>query len=148
MYDALHASYRKLGSIQGRRAIVLLTDGDDTSSQFSYDRVLSEAKADNLIIYAIGVGGGTGAPRKAGLRELAEVTGGRAFFVKKASELGEVYQRIAEELRTQYYLTYSTSNDTFDGRWIKLDVNSRVPEHAVKARRGFFAVPKVGGPGS
>ena len=148
MYDALHASYRKLGSVRGRRAIVLLTDGDDTSSQFSYDRVLNEAKADNLIIYAIGVGGGTGAPRKSVLKEFAEVTGGRAFFVKKASELGKVYRRIAEELRTQYYVTYSTSNEALDGRWIKVEVKSDAPDHNVKARRGFFAVPKTEGPGT
>jgi VWFA-related protein len=68
------------------------------------------------------------------------VTGGRAFFVKKASELGEVYQRIAEELRTQYFLAYSTNNEVWDGRWIKLRVDATESGINVRARSGYFAV--------
>ncbi len=148
MYDALHASYRKLGGLEGRKAIVLLTDGEDNTSQFSYNRVLDEAKANHTLIYTIGIGGGTGAPRKGVLKEFAEVTGGRAFFVKKASDLGEVYRKIAEELRTQFYLTYSTDNDKWNGRWVPLKVTSEKQEHQIKARRGFFAVKTKGGPES
>ena len=141
IYDAVHASYRKIGKLDGRKAIVLLSDGEDTSSQFGYNRILEEAKGNNTMIYAIGIGGGaSGGPRKNVLREFSEVTGGRAFFVKQASELAGVYQRIAEELRLQYYLTYSTNNEEWDGRWIKIKVESSVPGHKVRARRGYFAV--------
>ncbi len=141
LYDALHAAYRKLRGIEGRKAIILLSDGDDTSSQFSYKRVLEEAKANETIIYAIGLGTGVA---KDVLREFAENTGGRAFFVKKAAELTGVYQRIAEELRRQYYLTYSTGIDTWDGHWVKIRVENTDSNLAVRARRGFFAVKPEG----
>jgi len=137
IFDALHASYRKIGKIEGRKAIVLLSDGDDTASQFSYKRVLEEAKSNNTIIYTIGVGGDL--DRRV-LKEFADVTGGRAFFVKRADELAAVYQRIAEELRTQFYLTYSTSNEKWDGRWMKIDVETTVPGRELRHRSGYFAV--------
>jgi Ca-activated chloride channel family protein len=136
IYDALHAAFRKLEGIKGRKAIVLLSDGDDTSSQFGFERVLEEAKGNNVIIYGIGLGGGD----RRVLKEFPEVTGGRAFFVGKASQLAGVYERIALELRRQYYLTYSTTNDVWDGRWVKVRVEAKDPAYKVRARRGFFAV--------
>lgn len=136
LYDALHAAFRKIRDVEGRKAIIVLSDGDDTSSQFGYDRVLEEAKALNVIIYGIGIGGGDHRVMK----EFPDVTGGRAFFVDNASELEGVYERIALELRRQYYLTYSTSNTVWDGRWIKIKVESVDPKLKVRARRGYFAV--------
>jgi len=140
IYDALHASYRKIGKIEGRKAIIVLSDGEDTSSQFGFKRVLEEAKSNNAIIYGIALGGGSSGARKDVLKEFAEVTGGELFVVKKASELGDTYDRIAEELRRQYYLTYSTTNQQWDGRWIKLKVESNRPGIKIRARRGYFAV--------
>jgi Ca-activated chloride channel family protein len=142
LYDALHAAFRKLAGIEGRKAIVLLTDGDDTSSQFGYERILEEAKAQSVLIYAIGLGD----VRKSVLKEFSDVTGGRAFFVSKAKELAEVYQKIAEELRRQYYISYSTNNKTWDGRFIKLEVKATNSDWSVRARRGYFAVR--GSPGA
>jgi VWFA-related protein len=142
LYDGLHAAYRKLRGIEGRKAIVLLSDGDDTSSQLAYDRILEEAKAQSVLVYGIGLG----EVRKSVLKELSETTGGRAFFVAKASQLADVYRKIADELRRQYYLSYSTTNTKWDGRFIKLEVKSKNPEWSVRARRGYFAVR--GGAGS
>jgi Ca-activated chloride channel family protein len=141
IYDALHASYRKIGSIDGRKAIVVLSDGEDTSSQFSFRRVLNEAKANSTLIYSIALGGGVGGARKDVLRELADVSGGRLFVVKRAEDLGDAYERIAEELRMQYYLTYSTGNEDWNGRWVKLRVESKRPGVKIRARSGYFAVP-------
>jgi len=140
IYDALHASYRKIGQIEGRKAIVVLSDGEDTSSQFSFRRVLEEAKSNNTLIYSIALGGGTFGARKDVLKEFAEVTGGRFFLVKKAEDLSNTYERIAEELRKQYYLSYSTTNTEWDGRWIKLKVESNRSGVKIRARRGYFAV--------
>jgi Ca-activated chloride channel homolog len=136
LYDAIHAAFRKLRGIEGRKAIILLTDGDDTSSQFGFDRILEEAKAQSVLIYAIGLGD----VRKSVLRDFSETTGGRAFFVSKAKDLTEVYQKIAEELRRQYYLSYSTNNKVMDGRFVKLEVKASNPDWTVRARRGYFAV--------
>lgn len=140
LYDAIHATYRTLRGIEGRKAIVVLSDGDDSSSRFSFQRILQEAKADNTLIYTIGLGADLGASGRGVLRDFAEFTGGRPFFVRKAEDLADVYQRIAEELRSQFYLTYSTSVDSWDGRWVKLDVSTDLAGHDVRARRGFFAV--------
>jgi len=97
---------------------------------------LEEAKGQNVLLYGIGLGD----VRKSVLKEFSETTGGRAFFVGKASELAEVYRKIAEELRRQYYLSYATTNNKWDGRFIKLEVKSDNPDWTVRARRGYFAV--------
>jgi Ca-activated chloride channel family protein len=136
LYDALHAAFRKLRGIDGRRAIVLLSDGDDSSSQYGFDRILEEAKAQSVLIYAIGLGD----VRKSVLKDLAETTGGRAFFVDKAKDLGDAYRKIAEELRRQYYISYSTTNKTWDGRFVKLEVKANRSDWTVRARRGYFAI--------
>ena len=141
LYDGLHAAFRKLRGIEGRKAIVLLSDGDDTSSQLAYNRILEEAKAQSVLIYGIGLG----EVRKSVLKELAEMTGGRSFFVAKANQLADVYRKIADELRRQYYLSYSTTNAKWDGRFIKLEVQSKNPDWSVRARRGYFAVRGGGG---
>ena len=139
IYDAIHAAYRKIGKIEGRKVIILLSDGEDTMSQFGYNRVLEEAKSNSTLIYSIALGGSFGS-RKNVLKEFADVTGGKFFFVKKASDLAEVYQKIAEELGKQFFLTYSTSNDAWDGRWIKLRLESDKPGIKLRSRRGYFAV--------
>lgn len=144
LYDAMHAAYRKVGPIEGRKAIVLLSDGEDTASQFSQKRVMEEAKASNTLIYSIGLGGSLGTARNV-LSDFAEFTGGRAFFVKKPEELAAAYQRIADELGNQYFLSYSTSNQEWDGRWVKLKVESSRKDIDIRARRGYFAVKAPGG---
>jgi Ca-activated chloride channel family protein len=145
LYDALHAAYRKLRGIDGRKAIILLSDGDDTSSQFGFERVLEEAKSESVIIYGIGLGSGLpgGAYRNV-VKEFSEQTGGRAFFPNKASELTDVYQKIADELRKQYYLTYSTANTKWDGRFIPVEVDSTRGKLKVRARKGYFAIRPKG----
>jgi len=142
LYDALHAAFRRFRGIEGRKALVLLSDGEDSSSQFGYDRVIEEAKAGNVLIYSIGLGAQI---RRSVLKEFSDTTGGRAYFVDKASELKETYQRIAEELRLQYYVAYATNNKSWNGRFIKLEVKGRNPDWTVRARKGYFAV-KGGGP--
>jgi VWFA-related protein len=137
IYDALHASFRKLRGIDGRKAIVLLTDGDDTNSQFPFDRVLEEAKTQDVLIYAIGLGPTV---RKGALKEFCDATGGRAIFVDKAKELTAAYTAIAAELRAQYYLSYQSSLKEYDGRWVKIEVESTLPDVEVRAKRGYFAV--------
>lgn len=139
IYDALHAAYRKIGAIEGRKVIILLTDGEDYNSQFGYDRILEEAKGNSTMIFSIALGGDGGVDKSVP-KAFSDVTGGRFFFVKKASDLAGVYERIAEELRTQYYLAYSTTNDEWNGRWMKIRVDNTRPGIEVRSRRGYFAV--------
>jgi len=139
LYDALHAAYRKIGKIDGRKAMILLSDGEDTSSRLGYKRVLEEAKSNNTILYTIGIEG-DGSFDRGVLKELAEITGGKSFVVKKADELSGVYQRIADELGRQYYVSYSTTNENWDGHWIPIRLESVRPEIKIRARRGYFAV--------
>jgi len=143
LYDALHAAYRKIGKIDGRKAMILLSDGEDTSSRLGYKRVLDEAKSNNMILYTIGIEG-DGSFDRGVLKELAEVTGGKSFVVKKADELSGVYQRIADELGQQYYVSYSTTNENWDGHWVPIRIDSVRPEIKIRARRGYFAVRTSG----
>ena len=136
LYDSLHAAYRKLRGVEGRKAVILLTDGDDTSSLYGYERILEEVKGGSIMIFTIGLG----EAKKSVLRELAETTGGRAFFVSKASELAGTYKKIAEELQRQYYISYATANKNWNGRFVKLEVVPRDKHWTVRARKGYFAV--------
>ncbi len=140
LYDALHAAYRKIGTIEGRKAIILLSDGEDTASQAGFKRILHEAQTNNTMIFSIGLGIEGGAPRRDVLKDFSESTGGRYFHIGKVGKLKETYQRIADELRHQYYLTYSTTNEEWDGHWIKLKVESERPGIKIRARSGYFAV--------
>jgi len=144
LYDALHAAYRKIGGLEGRRAIVLLSDGDDSASQIPYRRILEEARSSPVIIHTIGLGGDGPSVRRDVLRELAEVTGGRAYFVKNSKDLGGAYEQIAAELRAQHVLSYQTSNQTWDARWIELRIESNRAGVQVHARKGFLATRQDG----
>jgi VWFA-related protein len=141
LYDALYVSYRKVRSIEGRKAIAVLTDGNDTNSAFSFQRVLELTRTHDVILYTIGLGA-TLLDRgmRSSLSELSDESGGRAFFPRTAKDLADVYQRIAADLRNQYFLTYSSANREFDGSWRKIKVECSAEDAKVKTRRGYYAV--------
>jgi VWFA-related protein len=144
LFEAVHTTLRRLAKIDARKAIVVLSDGDDTQSQTVYKKVLEESKTGDVTIYTIGLGGGFSDPgARSKLKELAEETGGRYFSASKASDLQSVYSRIADELRNQYYLTYASENETFDGRWIPIQVVAKTKGLDVRARRGYYALPRA-----
>jgi len=150
LYDALFAAFRKLRDHAGRKAIILLSDGEDTNSKFSYQRVLETAKTSEVIIYTIGLGVSLlDVSTHSILKELAGETGGRPFFPGKAEDLEEIYQQIAEELRSQYYITYSPGNENWDGKWRKIRLSvPQQKELEVRTRRGYYAVRRDGSAGS
>jgi len=106
-YDAVITSLYYFRAERGQRALVLLTDGEDTASSTSWEDALAYARRSGVAVYAIGLGLGElkRGPR-AKLTELAEATGGRVFFVDRAEELAGVYGRIGEELRSRYFIAY------------------------------------------
>jgi Ca-activated chloride channel family protein len=109
LHDAIITSLYYFRAERGQRALVLLTDGDDTVSSTSWEDALAYARSSGVAIYTIGLGiGELKLGPRGKLTELAEATGGRAFFVDRADELAGVYGRIEEELRSRYFLAYSS----------------------------------------
>jgi len=141
IYDALYVSYWKMKKIEGRKAIALLTDGEDTSSKFSFKKVTELTRTNDVIIYPIGLGASVmDVGIRGTLKQLADDTGGRAFFPKNASDLKEVYNAIATDLRSQYFITYSPRNRTLDGSWRAIKLECADADARVKTRRGYYAV--------
>jgi hypothetical protein len=137
LYDAVHATLRRLAPERERKAIVLLSDGGDTASVMDKDLAMQATRTSDVLIYAIGISGADNSV----LKSLSKEAGGRAFFVSSADELAETYQQIADELRQQYVLTYASSNPEYDGKWRKLDVDYvGKGSFKVRARRGYYAV--------
>lgn len=125
-----------------RQAIVLLSDGEDTSSLLDYESVEDRAKRSDVTIYAIGLKTGE-APKGFNegefvLRSLTQDTGGRAYFVAKMDDLGTVYQAIADELANQYMIGYTSSNHRLDGAWRQVAVRVDHPETIARTKSGYF----------
>jgi len=160
LYDALYATATRLGGIDGRRAIVLLSDGRDQAltenepgSLHLFEEALEIAHRSEAAIYAIGLGrhldretdlSGSRTVRDL-LETFARQTGGRAWFPERAGDLGEVYRSIADDLRQQYTLGYVSTNTARDGRWRRIAVQVVRPGLAVEARAGYYA-PGPGAP--
>src|SRR6185295_13435444 len=130
---------------QRRRAIILLTDGLDTSSRLTRNNAINEALAAETVVYAIGIGDSKGeGVNKGAVRELAERTGGRAFFPKKTEELQFAFKEIENELRTQYLIAYSSTNKQRDGAYRRITVEVTNPDLrkqdvTIRHRPGYFA---------
>ena len=134
---------------QRRRAIILLTDGQDTTSRLSRKEAISRALEAETIIYAIGIGDSKadGINRDA-LKAVAEATGGRAFFPKRETDLKTSFAEIEAELRSQYLVAYSSSNKKRDGAYRQMQIEVINPGLAkeklkLRYRPGYFAKPIV-----
>jgi len=152
MYNALYISLKELVKVQAksdddvrRRAVVLLSDGEDTSSLVTFEEVLDLAKRSATTIYTIGLQSREMAMSKGFreaefvLRQLAQETGGRAFFPQRAEDLSGIYGEIADELASQYVLGYASSNPKRDGAWRRLTVQVGRPGTTARTKRGYFA---------
>ncbi len=138
LHDALVTSLYYMRELEGQRALILLSDGDDTSSSISYDEALEFARRSGVTIFPIGLKiGGTefGIHRK--LARLADETGGKAYFIDKAEELASVYKLIESELRSRYLIAYPSDNPA--GKNFRT-VEVKVKERGLKARtiRGYY----------
>lgn len=132
---------------QRRRAIILLTDGQDTTSRLTRKEAISRALDAETIIYAIGIGDSKyeGINRD-GLKAVAAATGGRAFFPKREIDLKTAFAEIEAELRSQYLIAYSSSNKKRDGTYRQMRLEVISPELAkeklnLRYRPGYFAKP-------
>lgn len=143
LYDSIWASYAKMRSIEGRKAIVLLTDGEDTSSRFSYQKIVELTRTRDVILYPIGLATGVlDFQIRGSLKQLADDTGGKFYFPKGGSEIASTYEQIATDLRSQYFVTYSPSNTTIDGKWRAIKLQCFRDGVNIRTRRGYYAVKR------
>ena len=129
-----------------RQAIILLSDGEDTSSLVTFEDVLDLARRSETAIYAIGLmedsaGGQSKGFREAtyALRQLTNDTGGRAFFPADIKSLASVYGQIYDELSSQYTIGYTSKNPRRDGAWRRLVVRINRPNVQARTKQGYFA---------
>jgi Ca-activated chloride channel family protein len=151
LHNAVYISLKELAKVKAknpdeirRQAIVVLSDGEDTSSLVSFEEVLELAKRSETAIYTIGL-----QPRETSalrgfreaefvLRQLAQETGGRAFFAQKIEDLKDVYSQIADELSSQYSMGYASKNPKRDGTFRRLVVQVNRPNTTARTKRGYY----------
>jgi len=150
LYNALYIALKDLKKIKAettsdirRQAIVLLSDGDDTSSLIEFDQVLDLAKRSETVIYSIGLRQGEIARREFKeaefvLKQLSNETGGRAYFPTDARELQKIYQSIWDELSSQYAIAYSSTNPKRDGAWRRIQVRVVRPGLTARTKQGYY----------
>jgi Ca-activated chloride channel family protein len=146
LWDAVDASMEELKIIEGRKVVLVFTDGDDTASRRDMGDVLDRARQEEVMVYAIGLQSeffnGQRVVRSRpdrSLRRLAEETGGGYFELQKTAELAPTFTRVAQELHSQYTLGFSPT--MLDGREHKLEVRVNQPGTTTRARRSYIASP-------
>jgi len=148
LYDSIAHAVRKLRPIKGKKAIILLSDGDDTDSHFDFDRVLDYCKQSDILIYSVGLQRLTFSQTfrqttdltLQQLRRIAEISGGKAYFPDIIDHLKRIYDSIGRELESQYSLGYISSNKLRDGTWRSITVRIKNrPDLTARARQGYYA---------
>jgi Ca-activated chloride channel homolog len=144
LWDAVGASLDELKGVEGRRVILVFTDGDDTASKMSQGTVIDRARAEEVMIYAIGLESNyfngqhmVRTKPDSGLRKIADETGGGYFELKKSSELASTFTKVAQELHSQYVIGFAPTQ--LDNRVHKLAVKMKQPGMTARARRSYLA---------
>jgi Ca-activated chloride channel family protein len=144
LFDALDQSIELLDGVEGRKIVVIFTDGDDTSSKTSFGKVLDHARDKEIMVYSIGLESeyfnGQHMQRSRpdrGIRKLAEETGGGYFELKKTADLAPTFTRVAQELHSLYSLGFTPM--VLDNKEHKLEVRMKQPGMTARARRSYVA---------
>ena len=151
MYNAIYIALKDLKKIVAvnvdeirRQAIVVLSDGEDTSSLLPFEEVLDLAKRSETAIYAIGLRSAESSAARGFkeaefvLRQFAQETGGRAFFPAEMTDLPGIYTQISDELSSQFSVGYASKNAKRDGAWRTIVVRIARPSLAARTKRGYF----------
>jgi len=142
IYGACHDKLIKTESTRGglRRAIILLSDGEDNQSRVTRDDAIEEAQRAEVIVYAISTNvSGTKSRGDKILEAIASATGGRAFFPFKIEEVSDAFSQIQEELRSQYAVSYKPADFAADGKYRSIDIEALNKKYKVRGRKGYFA---------
>ena len=139
--DSLIELAPHLSGLEGRRAIVLITDGYDEHSENNYEDALKAVKAVQATVYVVGIGGVAGISLQGErfFKRLAKETGGRAFLPSREEELETVHDVLASDVQNRYLLSYTPQNKSLDGRWRAITVSTNSEEHVIRSRDGYFA---------
>lgn len=154
LYNAVYVALNEFKKIRAassqqevrRQAIVVLSDGEDTSSLVPFEEVLELAKRSEVAIYAIGLKESNGKGRPLGgfsesdfvLKQFAMETGGKAFFPTSADQLTAIYSSVADELAAQYTIGYASRNQRRDGRWRRVVVRVERPNTIARTKQGYY----------
>ena len=144
LWDAVGVALDELKPIDGRKVILVFTDGDDTESRISLGNVIERARTDEVMIYAIGLESNYFNGQRmvrtkpdSGLRKIADETGGGYFELTKASELASTFTKVAQELHSQYVIGFAPT--LLDNKVHKLLVKMKQPGMTARARRSYLA---------
>lgn len=147
LYDAITVYLSRVADASGRKVLVLFTDGDDTTSSVSLPELMGLVRGSSVTIYPIAftgsyrLGNTRALPARAFVQQLADLSGGAVFLPRTSKDLPRIYDRILEELSSQYVIGYVSDNATRDGRFRKLHVDVSRPGLKVRYRQGYL-VPK------
>ncbi len=154
LFDAVYlAATEKLRGEVGRKALVLITDGEDQGSYYTVKNAVEQAQKSDTIVYSFyyvdpyfysRYGGGFGGGGEGDLRKMSTETGGHVFTVDRKHTLQDVFKELQEELRNQYTLGYTPSNTARDGSYRKIEIKVKQPDLIVQARKGYYATKNGG----
>ncbi len=140
LHDSIVYALHYFSGLRGKRALILLSDGEDVGSAYTFDEALDFARRTGVPIYAIGLGvAQRDAMARTKMIRLAQDTGGRSFFIDSAEGLTSVYARIETELRAQYLIAYQSSQGAEGGdRYREVDLEIKKPGLNAKTMRGYY----------
>jgi Ca-activated chloride channel family protein len=154
LYDAVYLGAEKVtrGAHQ-KKAMLIISDGQDNASRYSFGEVRRLMKESDVTIYAVGIQDGSDASSMVGMQgqayldEIASVTGGKSFYPQTDVEMDEIFERIALELRHQYSIGYTPKGFEPDGKWHKVKTKVKpprgLPRLTVRGREGYYATPST-----
>ena len=137
LYDSLMFSLYYFSGIKGQRAVLLLTDGKDEVSRFGFEETLEYARRAGVTIYSIGLNMDDGGARRR-LVSFANETGGRSYFIRDLKDLDTVYELVQQDLRSQYFLAYQSTNTTADDDFRFIDLTVEGTKATVRTLAGYY----------
>lgn len=141
LYDAIGTYLDGVDQHDGRRILVMYTDGADSRSVLKLSDTLTLLRASPVTVYAIGLVDNTGSARQQlqmTLMQLTEATGGQAFFPSGMKAVEGAYDKVLAQISGQYHLGYQSANGVTDGAWRKVEIKVKRPDTRVRARKGYF----------
>jgi Ca-activated chloride channel family protein len=154
LYDACYLGVEKVQrGTHPKRALLLISDGQDNNSRYTFNELRRLLKESDVVLYGIGILSGGDAGSSLGMEgqgildELANVSGGKAFFPRSPAEMDDIFEQIALELRHQYSIGYKPADFNNDGRWHRIKVKVTpprgLPRLFVRSREGYYAITGV-----